>query len=653
MRTMSPRPSKKTLRTALASSAFFLFFSSFLFLTGCPRAATKGTTAPAKGGGDESQEQAFDSLTKSTDLLTVRSALQQLAVDLHNHPERQAAPLTEERRRSFENKQLFGLDDSEFKEIEHPNFTGLDAHYLELAFLMRDAVRAAELNEGTPAEQAAASFAWVVRQVRLREATGNPMPPQLALRLGRGSALERSLVFVALLDQLGVTRKLGEAAHKDDLFGCLVGYPGGDGQPVFWACGAVVQDGASRQVLLFDPRLGLALPGPGGQGVATWAALQAKPDLLQQLTSDDKVRYDVTPEQVRASALYLAPSLSALAPRLLALPEQLHAGGIDVGVPDPVEALTVLREATRLPDGKQQPVEVWRPALRVQRQFWPAEEGGTDNSQPPQAQRRLMELVPMQLLPPFIKQLGEPGQRLTQYFAKQFIELPLDPRMPREMVLRGRYQEAVVELVKTRDRLREQKARLENTPDLEERLRNWNENIIEAQANLVRAEEKFTRSGGKDAEAKQTMEEARAKVELVMRQGQEALAILLDGLAAQARSVDVTYLLALAMHEQADRLQRRLDRLQQAGKPLPDDEVKAAREAWIDAGSWWDSHAAEAPPASVAAVRVLRAQAREAQGDRAGAVALLKDLSGNLTPLEQAAQLFLARRLEAPSTTPK
>jgi hypothetical protein len=637
--------------------AFFL-----LFLTGCPRAATTGKASSVRSGpetggsshfdGDEAQEQAFDALTKNTDVLTLRSALQQLTIDHGKHPERQAAPLTEERRRLFEDKQLFGLDDGEFKEIEHPHFTTLDSQHLDLVFLLRDAVRATELNEGTPAEQAAAAFAWVVRQVRLREGAASPMPPQMVLRLSRGSALERSLVFLAVLDQLGVTRKTGDPAHKDDLFGCLVGYPGSEGQPVFWACGVVIKDGASRQVLLFDPRLGLALPGPGDQGVATLAALQAQPDLLQQLSTDDKTRYDVTPEQVRASVLYLAPSLSALAPRLLALQEQLHTGGIDVSLPDPVEALAVLREAARLPDGKQQPVDVWRPALRVQRQFWPAEEGGTDSSN--QAQRRLQELVPMNLLPPSLKDdsFGEPGRRLQMYFSRQFIEFPLDPRMPREMVLRGRFQDAAVELVKARDRLREQKARLETATDLADKLRDWQENIIRTQAGLLKAEQRL-RSAAKDREAQAEYEDAKNKVEAVWKEGQEPLSILLDGLAAPAHSAYVIYLLALCMHEQAERLQSRLGRLQRAGKPLPDDEVKAAREAWIDAANWWDTHAADAPPAAVTAVRLMRARAREAQGDRDGAVALLKDLSGNPTPLEQTAQLYLARRLEATPPTPK
>src|SRR5260370_14871612 len=152
MRTMSSRPSRNILWTALVPSAFTL-----LFPTGCPRTATTGPAKTNNGGNTDSQDQAFDALTKATDLPTVRGAVQQLDLNLRNNPELQADPLTQERRQMFEDKQLFGLDDGEFKEIEHPHFTGVDPQHLELAFLMRDAVRAAELNDGTPAEQAAAS----------------------------------------------------------------------------------------------------------------------------------------------------------------------------------------------------------------------------------------------------------------------------------------------------------------------------------------------------------------------------------------------------------------------------------------------------------------------------------------------------------------
>src|SRR5258707_746916 len=124
-------------------------------------------------------------------------------------------------------------------------------------------------------------------------------------------------------------------------------------------------------------------------------------------------------------------------------------------------------------------------------------------------------------------------------------------------------------------------------------IRDWHDKIIETQAGLIQAQQRLMRSGGKDREAQAALEEAKSKGDAVWKQGQEPLSILLDGLAARARAREVNYLLAWCMHEQAERLQARLDRLQRAGKPLSNDDVKAAREAWADAASWWDAHAAE------------------------------------------------------------
>src|SRR5262249_58671608 len=106
----------------------------------------------------------------------------------------------------------------------------------------------------------------------------------------------------------------------------------------------------------------------------------------------------------------------------------------------------------------------------------------------------------------------------------EFMECPADPRRRREMVLRGGFQEAAVELVKTRDRLREQKARLETASDLEEKVRDWRVKIIEAQAGLIQAEQRNARSGGKDREAQAGVDDARNKVEAGWETGPEGIA---------------------------------------------------------------------------------------------------------------------------------
>src|SRR5262249_14339331 len=149
----------------------------------------------------------------------------------------------------------------------------------------------------------AAAFAWAVRQVRLREYEGPTLPPQPVLRRGWGTAMERSLVFFAALRQLG-------------LDGCFLALPRpSQDRPRYGACGVLIPGKEKPEIHLFDPRLGLPLPGPKGQGTATLADVRTQPDVLKQLSAD-KQDYDVSPEQARAAEVHVVAPLSALAPRL-------------------------------------------------------------------------------------------------------------------------------------------------------------------------------------------------------------------------------------------------------------------------------------------------------------------------------------------------
>ena len=98
--------------------------------------------------------------------------------------------------------------------------------------------------------------------------------------------------------------------------------PNQSGGMSFWACGVVV--GHGEDVYLFDPRLGLPLPGPKAQGIATLAEFRKQPEVLAQLHVE-KYHYDVTSEQARAAHVLLVRPLSSLAPRMRHLQEQLLA----------------------------------------------------------------------------------------------------------------------------------------------------------------------------------------------------------------------------------------------------------------------------------------------------------------------------------------
>src|SRR5262249_45957124 len=122
-------------------------------------------------------------------------------------------------------------------------------------------------------------------------------------------------------------------------------------------------------------------------------------------------------------------------------------------------------------------------------------------------------------------------------------------RMPRDLLLRGRFEDATVLLVAMRDQLRGQRDRLNKNPDLPRQVLQWREQMIEAQANLLRAER-----GEVPAEPAR-----RRRLQLWM-EGEKYWSVVLEGAAAQPLLEEVTYQLALCRHERAERLQARLDR---------------------------------------------------------------------------------------------
>jgi hypothetical protein len=633
-----------------------------------PPAPPTRSTAPFRQH-ESGREQAQEILGKATDANSCRTALQQLNVHLSQHPDLRPSPLTEETRKLLTDPAQLALTPEQLAEVENGNFTGLDAHHLELCFLLRDAARSLDVEGLSQPEQAGAAFDWVVRQVRLVDREEGPVPSDFVLHRGWGTSRERAVIFVALLDQLGIP-------------GCVLA--AGDRQaepPQPWACGALADlpGGKEKEVFLFDPRLGLPLPGPkdssagpelagafrlgspvpvpGDSAPATLAALRRQPDALKALTVDDKHPYDVTAERLDASRLYLVAPLSALAPRMTYLQEELSSvrGGARVAF-DPSEALQTWTAVAAEQGGKAPEVRFWREAATSAYDFWPAEEGGGDRTQ--RSVQRAADLVPWGALPRQIAQLpGDPGRRLQNFFAQSFAGFDMAAGMPPDLVLRGESDNAAQMLVKSLDQMRENRDRLQGATDLEQKMNDWCGLVVDAQAEVSRAQADVARSGGKDRGALGAQEEARAALEEVWKNGQDVAGVLIAGRAAEVEIPDVTYLLALCKQEQAERLQLQAERARRSGRSGAEGLAEAAKDAWADAGFWWGKYAAEPATAlggqaaprrsSPAAARLLQARARLALGERDQAVRQLGDLS-DLTGPEQTARLYLARRLQKP-----
>src|SRR6516165_4453125 len=191
----------------------------------------------------------------------------------------------------------------ELEAIEMRTFRPLDAHHLEICFLLRDVARNLGLDQRPsldPLEQAQSALAWVDRKVLLRESSGDLLPPLQILRTGEGSTRERALVLLALLQQFRIPA-------------CVVLWPDSK-QPGQLLVGVVAARGEKKDIFLFDPRLGRPVPGP--DGIATLAELRQDPKLFPVAGSQG----DSRPEA------YLACSLSVLSPRMKYLEDKLARG---------------------------------------------------------------------------------------------------------------------------------------------------------------------------------------------------------------------------------------------------------------------------------------------------------------------------------------
>jgi len=583
-------------------------------------------------------EAVRETLRRDNDLTGCRNAVAQINSYLARHPDaRKPAALTDDERKLLKQLQL---DDDEINEISNQTFTPLDAQYLDQCFLLQETARSLDL-EGMPdRDRAAAAFAWVIRQVRLREPDGDASPPQFVLRRGWGSPLERSLAFLAVLDQLAIP-------------GCMVAVPQDGKEPRFWVPGAL----ADGEIYLFEPRLGLPLAGTAPSNILTLAQLRSAPDTLAVVPADTDRPYDVTADQARRAEPHIALTLSALAPRMRYLKEDVLGGSSKVlPASDPTALLRAFQRATDNRAFLGSSVQLWNVprsgncSLRVLRSFFPPSEGGTDRpTEPgkpwlPRLERFEQGLTPWQYLPAAVQNLRpdiDPGLSLRGSFARPFVELVYGERAsgessnrhrPREQMLRGRLDEATAGLVDMLDDMQQLRTRLQAEEDQPRVLTQWLDEARKAQAALIRAEEQANRD--KTPESLALVKVAQAQRDDVWDKRKiEKPGLVLRGAALPPLSAETAYLLALCKHEQAEQAQTAMDRRKDRAARK---DAATAAAAWKDAADRWKSFLDEYPSVrDEAAARLLWARALEKQGDRAAARDVLAKPPQRTSPWEK------------------
>lgn len=185
-------------------------------------------------------------------------------------------------------------------------FAEHDSRQLQGAIWHRDIAAWARGSETTLLGVAAALFDWTVRNVQLLDPSETPPRwPWENLLLGQATAEGRAWVFAGLCEQQGITVAI-VSVEADGAGRTLVG----------------VLDG--EQLRLFDPILGLPLPGPGDDSVATLKEIQADDSLLRRLDLAD-APYPVTAEAAQAARVQVVASPLALSRRASAFEKKLTA----------------------------------------------------------------------------------------------------------------------------------------------------------------------------------------------------------------------------------------------------------------------------------------------------------------------------------------
>jgi hypothetical protein len=224
------------------------------------------------------------------------------------------------------------------QDLEDTTFTFRDSRHIEDCLLLSVIARRVA-GDGDDLTCARRLFDWTVEQVQLIPpgALGLPNLPQAAARpydvLLRAMAteentwVERSWVFLALCRQIGLDAALlpfekpPTAEAVAAAAAATPPAPAPRGDTIIWAV-AVLVEGTPY---LFDARVGLPIPGPGGEGVATFEQALTDPSILARMDLPGEP-YPVHQADLAArgkQAVLLDSTVGLLTPRMRQLQKDL------------------------------------------------------------------------------------------------------------------------------------------------------------------------------------------------------------------------------------------------------------------------------------------------------------------------------------------
>jgi hypothetical protein len=247
--------------------------------------------------------------------------------------------------------------------LEAPTWTIRDARHLE-DFMLYHKIATRVGGAGDDLTRVRRVFDWIVRNVQLVPAgslgaqglgQAQARPYDVLLRgmatEEGGTWSERGWMFLAFCRQLGID-------------GGMVTYtPPGQKKPIVWLCAILID----KKAYLFDPRLGLAIPGLRGEGVATLDDALGDPIVLDRLALPGQHPYNTTRASLAASpskiGILLDSSIGYISPRMQLLQRDLAGKNRTVLYRDPADQRDKFAEALGSRLGR---VDLWELPLMVE-----------------------------------------------------------------------------------------------------------------------------------------------------------------------------------------------------------------------------------------------------------------------------------------------
>ncbi len=239
-----------------------------------------------------------------------------------------------------------------------------DGNFLKEATWLRDISNSARGDKLEELEIAERLFDWTIRNIQLidepTKATATQVKflmrrfPADILLLGEGTPLQRAWVFMLLARQQRLDVVMLATADPE--------YPD---RPRAWLPALLHKD----QLYLFDTRLGLPLPGPGGNGIATLAEAIEDESVLAQLHLDEQNHYPILSGDLKSVYAFVEGSPGYLSRRMKVLESQLAGVERVVLSAEPSEIAARLKKVTHLTgEPKLWPIPFDTLALRLSEQ---------------------------------------------------------------------------------------------------------------------------------------------------------------------------------------------------------------------------------------------------------------------------------------------